>query len=258
VAAVDADGATRIVRVALDAAEISFDELEFLTDDTTVVNGFDIDDDTLVFTGSTPQSPAVLGRIALRGRAESGTASVMGDTVIVKEHPAPANSVLPQVLRVPGVSGTITGWLAKPHGDGPFPRHPQHPRRTFRPVHAFMVRRDPGAHVGRLCRRVLEPARLRRTHPQLGDRRPGRYGAARDGRCARRPRPRPRVRSLAGPQPSGHPRRIVWGISHSHDDRRGPSLPRSHRRTRLPRPRQLRRNLRHRPVLHRGVHEPQP
>ncbi|MEY9258168.1 dipeptidyl aminopeptidase/acylaminoacyl peptidase [Brevibacterium epidermidis] len=121
VAAVDADGATRIVRVALDAAEISFDELEFLTDDTTVVNGFDIDDDTLVFTGSTPQSPAVLGRIALRGRAESGTASVMGDTVIVKEHPAPANSVLPQVLSVPGVSGTITGWLAKPHGDGPFP-----------------------------------------------------------------------------------------------------------------------------------------
>ncbi|WP_231939357.1 alpha/beta hydrolase family protein [Brevibacterium siliguriense] len=121
IAAVDADGATRIVRIGLDAAEIAFDELEFLTDDTTVVNGFDLDGDTLVFTGSTPQSPAVLGRITLGERVESLAASATGVSAIVKEHPAPANSVLPQVLRVPGVSGTITGWLAKPVGDGPFP-----------------------------------------------------------------------------------------------------------------------------------------
>lgn len=121
IAAVDTDGATRIVRIGLDAAEIGVNDLEFLTDDTTVVNGFDADDETLVFTGSTPHSPAVLGRIALGGPADSGAASALGSSVIVKEHPAPANSVLPQVLRVPGVSGTITGWLAKPHGDGPFP-----------------------------------------------------------------------------------------------------------------------------------------
>ncbi len=121
IAAVDTDGATRVVRIGLDAAEIGFDELEFLTDDTTVVNGFDLNDAALVFTGATPQSPAVLGRIPLDGRADSGTASAPGDAVVVREHPAPANSVLPQVLRVPGESGTITGWLAKPHGEGPFP-----------------------------------------------------------------------------------------------------------------------------------------
>ncbi|MGR6092355.1 alpha/beta hydrolase family protein [Brevibacterium sp. CSND-B09] len=121
IAAVDTDGATRIVRIGLDAAEIGVDDLEFLTDDITVVNGFDADEETLVFTGSTPHSPAVLGRIAFGGPTESGAASALGSSVIVKEHPAPANSVLPQVLRVPGVSGTITGWLAKPHGDGPFP-----------------------------------------------------------------------------------------------------------------------------------------
>ncbi|WP_167196652.1 alpha/beta hydrolase family protein [Brevibacterium pigmentatum] len=121
VAAVDTDGATRIVRIGLDAAEVGIDDLEFLTDDTTVVNGFDADNETLVFTGSTPHSPAVLGRIALGGPTASGAATEMGSSVIVKEHPAPANSVLPQVLRVPGDSGTITGWLAKPHGEGPFP-----------------------------------------------------------------------------------------------------------------------------------------
>ncbi|MGM0698328.1 MAG: alpha/beta hydrolase family protein [Actinomycetota bacterium] len=121
IAAVDTEGATRIVRIGLDAAEIGVNDLEFLTDDTTVVNGFDADDETLVFTGSTPHSPAVLGRIALGEPTESGAASARGSSVIVKEHPAPANSVLPQVLRVPGDSGTITGWLAKPHGDGPFP-----------------------------------------------------------------------------------------------------------------------------------------
>lgn len=121
VAAVDTDGATRIVRIGLDAAEVGIDDLEFLTDDTTVINGFDADDETLVFTGSTPHSPAVLGRIALGGPTESGAASAMGSSAIVKEHPAPANSVVPQVLRVPGDSGTITGWLAKPHGEGPFP-----------------------------------------------------------------------------------------------------------------------------------------
>ncbi|MGO3022025.1 MAG: alpha/beta hydrolase family protein [Brevibacterium sp.] len=121
VAAVDTDGATRIVRIGLDAAQVALDDLDFLTDDTTVVNGFDLDEETLVFTGSTPHSPAVLGRIGLDARADSGAASVTGETVIVKEHPAPANSVEPQVLRVPGVSGTITGWLAKPHGEGPFP-----------------------------------------------------------------------------------------------------------------------------------------
>lgn len=121
IAAVDTDGATRIVRIGLDAAEIGVNHLELLTDDTTVVNGFDADEETLVFTGSTPNSPAVLGRIALGRPTGSGATSAMGSSVIVKEHPAPANSALPQVLRVPGVSGTITGWLAKPHGDGPFP-----------------------------------------------------------------------------------------------------------------------------------------
>src|SRR5699024_4916515 len=91
---------------------LGLDEIDFLSDDTTVVNGFDTDDETLVFTGSTPSSPAVLARLDL---------STNDAPLMLKEHPAPANSVVPEVLRVDGEGGTITGWLAKPRGQGPFP-----------------------------------------------------------------------------------------------------------------------------------------
>ena len=65
-----------------------------------------------MYTGETPTSPAVLSRVRLAGQSESET---------LKEHPATANSVVPQLLRVEGEDGTITGWLAKPSGEGPFP-----------------------------------------------------------------------------------------------------------------------------------------
>lgn len=112
IAVIDTDGASRLVSIDLGAEEIGIDELDFLSDDTTVINGFDIADSTLVFTGATPNSPAVLGKIELDSAAAA---------VIVKEHPAPANSVTPQVLRVDGEGGSITGWLATPEGQGPFP-----------------------------------------------------------------------------------------------------------------------------------------
>jgi dipeptidyl aminopeptidase/acylaminoacyl peptidase len=118
IAVVDTDGASRLVEIPLDA-----DDLTFLSDDTTVVNGFDTTEKTIIFTGSTPSSPAVLGRIDSELGDE--TVSSLGETgqapTIVKAHPAPADSVLPEVLRVPGEGGEITGWLAKPQGEGPFP-----------------------------------------------------------------------------------------------------------------------------------------
>ena len=111
IAVVDTDGASRLVRIELVAQHSRLEELTFLTDDTTVVNGFDIDGDTVVFTGETPMSPAVLSRVRLAGQSESE---------LFKEHPATANSVVPQLLRVEGEDGPITGWLAKPSGEGPF------------------------------------------------------------------------------------------------------------------------------------------
>lgn len=112
VAVVDTDGASRLISLDLSAQHLELDELSFLTDDTTVVNGFDIDGDTVVFTGETPTSPAVLSRVRPADQ---------GDKDTVKEHPATANSVVPALLRVDGEGGTITGWLAKPSGEGPFP-----------------------------------------------------------------------------------------------------------------------------------------
>lgn len=114
-AVVDTDGASRLARIGLSAAEVGLDELDFLTDETTVVNGFDASAETVIFTAATPGSQAVLGSVPLGGPAAPGGASS------ILEHPAPANSVLPQVLRVEGEDGTITGWLAKPSGQGPFP-----------------------------------------------------------------------------------------------------------------------------------------
>ncbi|MCI4012386.1 S9 family peptidase [Brevibacterium sp. ZH18] len=128
IAVVDTDGASRAVSIPLSAQDLELDELDFLTDETTVVSGFHVVEDSaaaagpsvsggLVYTGETPTSPAVLGRTRI-----SGDAPRTGETAaIVKEHPAPANSVLPQVLTVDGEGGTITGWLAKPTGEGPFP-----------------------------------------------------------------------------------------------------------------------------------------
>lgn len=112
IAVVDTDGASRLARIDLQAEGLGIDEIDFLSDATTVVSGFDADDETLVFTGSTPSSPAVLGRLDLK----TDDAPLM-----LRQHPAPANSVVPEVLRVPGDGGTITGWLAKPRGQGPFP-----------------------------------------------------------------------------------------------------------------------------------------
>lgn len=130
VAAVETDGASRLVRIDLRAENLSLAELEFLTDDTTVVNGFDVDDTHVVFTGSTAASPAVLGRIDTGADTSGGGLSPAGTEfsvgavptpAVIKEHPAAANSVVPEVLRVEGEDGVITGWLAKPHGEGPFP-----------------------------------------------------------------------------------------------------------------------------------------
>ncbi|WP_209324782.1 alpha/beta hydrolase family protein [Brevibacterium renqingii] len=112
IAVVDTDGASRLVRIDLQSEGLGLDELDFLSDDRTVVGGFDVNDTTLVFTGSTPTSPAVLARLDLAAAAAP---------TILKQHPAPANSVVPEVLRVAGEGGTITGWLAKPRGEGPFP-----------------------------------------------------------------------------------------------------------------------------------------
>ena len=117
IAVVDTDGASRIISIDLDAQKRTLDELDFLTDGTAVVNGFDVDGDSLVWTGETPTNPAVLNRVEL---SRSGGTSA-GDGEALRAHPASANSVLPQVLRVDGEGGAITGWLAKPSGPGPFP-----------------------------------------------------------------------------------------------------------------------------------------
>ena len=117
VAVVDTDGASRLVSIELAAENRRLDELDFLTDDTAVVNGFDVDGDSLIWTGETPADPAVLNRVRLSASGKTATV----DSDAVKAHPAPANSVLPRLLRVDGAGGSITGWLAKPSGPGPFP-----------------------------------------------------------------------------------------------------------------------------------------
>ena len=119
IAAVDTDGATRLVSIDLAAQGLALEELDFLTDETTVINGFDVDGDILVWTGETPTSPAVLNRVPLSGTGASTAKSQQ--PALVKEHPAPANSVVPRLLRVEGEGGSVTGWLAKPSGQGPFP-----------------------------------------------------------------------------------------------------------------------------------------
>ncbi|WP_231441152.1 alpha/beta hydrolase family protein [Brevibacterium zhoupengii] len=123
IAVADTDGASRIVSIDLGAANVGFDDLTFLTDATTVVNGFDLDGDTVVFTGQTPSNGAILAQagITTSPDALADVDAPQPAAVTLREHPAPANSVLPQVLRVDGEGGTITGWLAKPSGEGPFP-----------------------------------------------------------------------------------------------------------------------------------------
>ncbi|WP_193095281.1 alpha/beta hydrolase family protein [Brevibacterium sp. FME17] len=132
IAVVDTDGASRIISIELAAENRTLDELDFLTDETAVVNGIDVDGDSLVWTGDTPTNPAVLHRVRLSadGTKATGTGgditatdagSTTTDDGAVRAHPAPANSVLPQLLRVDGEGGPITGWLAKPSGPGPFP-----------------------------------------------------------------------------------------------------------------------------------------
>ncbi|HCG57377.1 MULTISPECIES: prolyl oligopeptidase family serine peptidase [Brevibacterium] len=117
IAVVDTDGASRIMSIDLAAENRTLGELDFLTDDTAVVNGFDVDGDSLVWTGETPTNPAVLNRVRLADVGKTAT----DDGGAVRAHPAPANSVVPQLLRVDGEGGSITGWLAKPSGQGPFP-----------------------------------------------------------------------------------------------------------------------------------------
>lgn len=121
VAAVDTDGATRIAGIDAAAQTVTLDELDFLTDDTTVVNGFDVAGDSVVFTGQTPTSAAVLARTRVATRTGAFAHAYPHAPTVLRQHPAPANSVLPQLLRVDGEDGTITGWLAKPTGPGPFP-----------------------------------------------------------------------------------------------------------------------------------------
>lgn len=123
IAVVDTDGASRIISIDLAADNRMLDDLDFLTDDTAVVNGIDVDGDSLVWTGDTPTNPAVLNRVRLSGVGTSApdAGTTTADDGAVRAHPAPANSVLPQLLRVDGEGGSITGWLAKPSGPGPFP-----------------------------------------------------------------------------------------------------------------------------------------
>ncbi len=113
VAVIETDGAARLARIPLAAENLPLDDLEYFTDATTVVNGFDVDGDAVVFTAVTPQSPAVAARIPL----SAGTAA----PAILQDHPAPSGFVLPEVVRVEGEGGTVTGCLAKPAGEGPFP-----------------------------------------------------------------------------------------------------------------------------------------
>ncbi|RBP63922.1 dipeptidyl aminopeptidase/acylaminoacyl peptidase [Brevibacterium sanguinis] len=112
VAVVETDGAARVVRVPLDAEAVPATALDFVTDPVTVVTGFTVDGRDVVCTAVTATKPSVLVRTPLHGRSGS---------VVLQEHPAPTASVLPTVLKVEGEGGTITGWLATPAGDGPFP-----------------------------------------------------------------------------------------------------------------------------------------
>ena len=76
-------------------------------------------DSTLADADQTDAEPAIDLDDSTVGNA--ATASAGEGPTVLRAHPAPANSVLPQLLRVEGESGTITGWLAKPAGQGPFP-----------------------------------------------------------------------------------------------------------------------------------------
>lgn len=124
IAVVDTDGASRIISIDLAAEHVGLDELDFLTDETTVVNGFAAAGDEVVFTGQTPENGAVLAQASTATStgafANAGAVKPAAATPI-RQHPAPANSVVPQLLRVDGEGGSITGWLAKPNGEGPFP-----------------------------------------------------------------------------------------------------------------------------------------
>lgn len=115
--AVDTDGATRLARIDLTAEAVGLEDLRFLTDELSVVTGFTVSGDSAFVTAVTPESPAVLVQVDLDGTGAGGVSA----EAVLRTHPAPANSVLPRLLRVPGEGGTITGWLAKPAGQGPFP-----------------------------------------------------------------------------------------------------------------------------------------
>src|SRR5699024_913980 len=210
IAVVNTDGASRLARIDLQAEGLGIDEIDFLSDATTVVSGFDADDETLVLTGSTPSSPAVLGRLDLK----TDDAPLM-----LRQHPAPANSVVPEVLRVPGDGGTITGWLAKPRGQGPYPVIVNvHGGPFSQYTHSWIDETQalPAAGFGL----VHANPRVRRTHPQLGDRGAGRYGGTGHGRCAGCARPRTRERPRPRRRPPRRPGRLLRRLSHGHDDRR--------------------------------------
>lgn len=78
--------------------------------------------DSDVAAVSSAESGLAVAGVADAAEAAGATASA-GETgpSVLRAHPAPANSVLPRLLRVDGEGGTITGWLAKPTGQGPFP-----------------------------------------------------------------------------------------------------------------------------------------
>lgn len=125
IAVVDADGASRIVSIDLTAENVGFDELTFLTDETTVVNGFDLDGDTVVFTAQTPSNGAVL---AQAGITTSRDAHANADA----SRPAAATLQSIQRPRTPSFHRSCASTVrAEPSPDG-WPNPPERDRsRSF-------------------------------------------------------------------------------------------------------------------------------
>ncbi|GAA2008703.1 alpha/beta hydrolase family protein [Brevibacterium samyangense] len=113
------DGAERIVRIPLDvstggAGALAYADLDILSPADHVVTGFALDSGRLVYTAVTPTTPGAVYALSATGDAAAAPA-------LLADPGAPENAVLPQPVSAPTPLGDVHGWVAIPHGEGPFP-----------------------------------------------------------------------------------------------------------------------------------------